>query len=166
MAYQLTNKPGALLFELLVDVWHYTIRGVYNKQWTEDEVRDYFTLLSINKTTSDHLTLCCCHYLLLQHIAKSPDKFDESMIAYVEKDKRRYPQLYQLPTPPAAWSIGSIKQHVESVMHLSMNTQKAVFRLILHWAADLDQGPSLKKYLQPLIESVQSLRVPFPPCCM
>ena len=51
-------------------------------------------------------------------------------------------------------------------MHLSMNTQKAVFRLILHWAADLDQGPALKKYLQPLIESVQSLRVPFVPCRM
>jgi hypothetical protein len=88
------------------------------------------------------------------------------MIAYVEKDKRRYPKLYQLPTPPAAWSIGFINQCVETIMHLSMNTQKAVFRLILHWAADLDQGPALKKYLQPLVESVQSLRVPFAPCRM
>ncbi len=165
--YQLTNKPGALLFELLADAWHYTIRRfVDDKQWTKDEVRDYFTLLCINKTTIDHFILCCCNHLLLQHIAEGPDKFDESMIAYVEKDKRRYPKLYQLPTPPAAWSIGFINQRVETIMHLSMNTQKAVFRLILHWAADLDQGPALKKYLQPIIESVQSLRVPFVPCRM
>ena len=47
-----------------------------------------------------------------------------------------------------------------------MNTQKAVFRLILKWAAELDQGPPLKKCVKPLIDSVHILRVPFVPCRM
>jgi hypothetical protein len=49
-------------------------------------------------------------------------------------------------------------------MHLAMNTRKAVFKLVLHWAASLDQGPALKKCLQSLLESVKELRLPFIPC--
>jgi hypothetical protein len=49
-------------------------------------------------------------------------------------------------------------------MHLAMNAQKAVFKLVLHWASLKDQGPALKKRLQPLIKSVKRLRLTFIPC--
>jgi hypothetical protein len=49
-------------------------------------------------------------------------------------------------------------------MHLALNTQKAVLKLVLHWASSLDKGTELKKRLQPMIESVHNLRLPFVPC--
>jgi hypothetical protein len=51
-------------------------------------------------------------------------------------------------------------------MHLSMNTQKAVLRLVLHCAADSDCGAALKNCLTPSIELVQDLRLPCIPCHM
>ena len=46
-------------------------------------------------------------------------------------------------------------------MHLAMNTQKAVFKLVLHWASSLLHGPTLMKRLQPLVTHVQLLRLPY-----
>ena len=165
--YQLATNPGTLTFDLLLDAWSYAIRRfLFDKQWSKEEVLDYFTMLCINKTTIARFTLCCCNVLLLNSLKESPNNFDAQMVAYVEKDQMRFPLLYQIPAPPAAWSICTINQRVETIRHLSMNTQKAVFRLILKWAADLDQGPALKKFVEPLIDSVHILRVPFVPCCM
>ena len=62
--------------------------------------------------------------------------------------------------------IGTMEQRVETIMHLSMNTQKAVFRLILQWASDMDQGKGLRDRLEPMVHSVQSLRLPYIPCRM
>jgi hypothetical protein len=72
------------------------------------------------------------------------------MVVYVEMDCVCNAYLYKAPAWPAVWSIGSINQRVEIIMHLSMNTQKSFLRLILQWAGS-------QKYLQPLIELVQSL---------
>jgi hypothetical protein len=88
------------------------------------------------------------------------------MIAYVKHQRTIRSLLYQIPSPPASWSIGSMCQRVETIMHLSMNTQTAVLRLVLHWAADSDCGTVLKICLTPLIESVQDLRLLFIPCRM
>jgi hypothetical protein len=57
-------------------------------------------------------------------------------------------------------------QRVETIMHLAMNTQKAVFKLVLQWASSMEKGKELKKRIKPLIESVQGLRLPYIPCRM
>ncbi len=95
-----------------------------------------------------------------------PDEYDEDVVAYVKQDHVGHPQLYELPLPPSVWNIGSMNQRVETIMHLAMNTQKAVLKLVLQWASDLDRGPALRKLLQPLVESVQVLRLPYLPCRM
>jgi hypothetical protein len=51
-------------------------------------------------------------------------------------------------------------------MHLAMNTQKAVFKLVLHWASSMEKGTELKKRIKPLVESVQELCLPYIPCRM
>jgi hypothetical protein len=86
-------------------------------------------------------------------------------MAFVSKDCVCHPQLYTLPEPPSSWRIGTIHQKVETIMHLAMHTQKAVLKLVLHWASSLDKGTELKKRLQPMLESVHNLRLPFVPCC-
>jgi hypothetical protein len=163
--FSLTDKPGALSFELLIDAWHFAIqRFVYKKDWSKDQVTAYLSMLCINKATIAHFTLCCCNFLLVQNLDATPKEYNDSMSAYVNHDRTCHPGLYSLPAPPSAWSIGELGHRVETIMHLAMNTQKAVFKLVLHWASSMDQGPALKKKLKPLLESVKVLRLPFIPC--
>ena len=163
----LTARPGVLSFELLVDAWQFALRKfVHDRQWSKEDVRLYFTLLCINKATIDVFTLQGSNYLLVRDMAESPAEYAEDVVEYVKAEQESHPHLYALPTPPASWGIGSMNQRVETIMHLAMNTQKAVMKLILHWSADAGLGPTLKKRLQPLITSVQAMRLPFLPCRM
>ncbi len=163
--YSLTDKPGSLTFEILVDAWQYALRRfVHDTTWSKEDVRAYFTLLCINKGTIDDFICRCSNYVLLQHINKFPQEYDDDVMDFVSKDCVCHPQLYALPDPPSSWRIGTIHQKVETIMHLAMNTQKAVLILVLHWASSLDKGTELKKRLQPMIESVHNLRLPFAPC--
>ncbi len=162
--FELSNHPGLLSFEILTDAWTFALRRfVYDKTWTKEEVKTYLSLLCINKATIEHFTRCCCNYLLLQDLNNRPGDYDLDVVAYVKKDYFGHPQLYQLPSPPSAWSIGTMDQRVETIMHLAMNTQKAVFKLVLQWASSMEKGKELKNRIKPMIESVQELRLPYMP---
>jgi hypothetical protein len=139
---------------------------VYDKKWTKEEVKTYLSLLCINKATIEYFTRCCCNYCLLQDLNNRPGDYDSNVVAYVNKDYFEHPQLYQLPLPRSAWSIGTMDQRVETIMHWAMNTQKAVFKLVLQWASLMEKGKELKNRIQPLIESVQELRLSYIPCRM
>jgi hypothetical protein len=161
----LTDKPGPISFELLIDAWHFAVqRFVCKKDWSKDQVQAYLSMLCINKATIADFTLRCGNYLLVQNLDARPEEYHVTMLAYVNNDRACHPHLYSLPAPPSAWNIGTLGQRVETIMHLAMNTQKAVFKLVLHWASSLDQGPTLKRKLQPLLESVKVLRLPYIPC--
>jgi hypothetical protein len=165
--FELSNHPGLLSFEILRDTWNFAFRRfVYDKKWTKEEVKTYLTLLCINKATVEYFTRCCCNYLLLQDLNNRPGNYDSDVVAFVKKDYFGHPQLYQLPLPPSAWSIGTMDQRVETIMHLTMNTQKAVFKLVLQWASSMEKGKELKKRIKPMIESVQELRLPYISCRM
>jgi hypothetical protein len=165
--FSLLGKPGKLSFELLIDAWHFALRQfVHEAQWTKEEVKSYLALLCINKGTVDNFVLCCGNYLLAADMAAMPEEYDTEMTAFVKADKLEHPSLYLLPAPPSAWSIGTIDQRVETIMHLAMNTQKAVLKLVLHWASGSDNGSALRKRLLPLVTSVQALRLPYIPCRM
>jgi hypothetical protein len=154
--FELSNHPGLLSFEILTDAWNFALRiFVYDTKWTKEEVKTYLLLLCINKATIEYFTRCCCNYLLLQDLNNRPGNYDSDVVAYVKKDYFGHPQLYQLPSPPSAWSIGTMDQRVETIMHLAMNTQKAVFKLVLQWASSMEKGKELKNRIQPMIESVQ-----------
>jgi hypothetical protein len=162
----MTDKPGLLSFELLDDAWNYAIRQfVHTKQWHKEDVKSYFTMLCINNTTHENCILCCCNYLLVEAMRDKPNQYADKMVAYVKHQRTVHPLLYQVP-PPVRLEYWIHLPTRETIMHLSMNTQKAVLRLVLHWAADSDCGPVFKRSLTSLIESVQDLRLPFLPCRM
>jgi hypothetical protein len=138
--FKLSNHPGWLSFEILMDAWYFALRRfVYDKKWTKEEVKTYLTLLCINKSTMEYCTRCCCNYLLLQDLNNMSGNYDSDVVAHVKKDYFGHPQVYQLPPPPSVWSIGSMDQTVETIMHLAMNTQKAVFKLVLQWASLMEK---------------------------
>jgi hypothetical protein len=62
---------------------------------------------------------------LVEDLKDIPENYDKDVVSYVNQDRISHPKLYQLPLPPFAWSIGTINQRVETIMHLAMNTQKA-----------------------------------------
>jgi hypothetical protein len=130
--FELSNHPALLSFEILMDAWNFALRRfVYDKKWTKEEVKTYLTLLCINKSTIKYFTRCCCNCLLLQDLNNMPGNYDSDVLGYVKRDYFGHPQLYQLPPPPSVWSIGTMDQRVETIMPLVMNTQKAVFKLVL-----------------------------------
>jgi hypothetical protein len=164
---QLTVKPGMLDFELLLDGWNHAIRQfVHDKTWTKKQIQAYFNLLCINEATVDNFLRCCGNYLLLASIALTPQKYDATVLINIESQRAVNPKLFDLPPPPLAWAIGSINQRVETIMHMAMNTQKAVFKLLLQWCANLEHGQTLRTRLKPLVDSVQGLRLPFVPVRM
>ncbi len=55
---------------------------------------------------------------------------------------------------------------VETIIHLAMHTQKAVFRLVLYCASSMEKGKELKKSIKTFIDSVQGLCLPYVPCRM
>jgi hypothetical protein len=95
-------------------------------------------------STIEYFTRCCCNYLLLQDLNNMPGDYDSDVVAHVKKDYFGHTQLYQLPSPPSAWNIGTMEQRVETIMHLAMNTQKAVFKLVLQRASSMEKGKELK----------------------
>jgi hypothetical protein len=104
--FGLSNHPGLLSFEILTDAWLFALRRfVYDTKWTKEEVKTYILLLCINKATIEYFTRCCCNYLLLQDLNNRPGDYDSNVVAYVNKDYVGHPQLYQLPSPPSAWSL-------------------------------------------------------------
>ena len=165
--YQLSTKPGFICFGLLIDAWNHGIRMfVTEKLWGKKEIEAYFTMLCINMATIDQFLLCCRNYMLVEAITYTPQNYDHEMKDHIATDSALYPDIYKLPSHPTGWHIGTINQRVETIMHLAMNTQKAVFKLLLQWAASLDLGPTLRKHLSPLVEVVQNLRLPFLPVRM
>jgi hypothetical protein len=47
--------------------------------------------------------------------------------AYVKKDYFGHPQLYQLPSPPSGWSIGTMDQRVETIMGFQVSASMGIF---------------------------------------
>jgi hypothetical protein len=65
----LTDKPGPISFELLIDAWHFAVqRFVCKKDWLKDQVQAYLSMLCINKATIADFTLRCGNYLLVFEI--------------------------------------------------------------------------------------------------
>jgi hypothetical protein len=165
--HQLTMHPGLLTFSVLVDAWHYGLRKfVHEQQWTDKDIYAYFSLLCINPATITHFTTCGGNFLLVQAMAEHPNEYGADLLAEICADRAEHPQMYELPAVPAAWGIGTMNQRVEAIMHLAMNTEKAVFKLVLKWATLSANGITLRRHLTPLIESVSGLRLPYVPVRM
>jgi hypothetical protein len=61
--FELSNHPGLLSFEILTEALNSALRRffVHDKKLTKEEVKTYFTLLCINKSTIEYFTRCCCN---------------------------------------------------------------------------------------------------------
>jgi len=162
--YSLASAPGILSFALLIAGWQYAkSQFVVSRLWSQNQVEDYFGLLCINKATTDNFTECCRNHLLLQDMAAHPNEYDDEELASVPINHQKHPHLYIVPGPPSAWHIGTMNQRVGTIMHLAMNTQKAVLKLVLHWASSNKFGPALYKQLGSLIQHFLTLRLLFLP---
>ena len=108
--------------------WEHRIDEFVNQaRWVEADVKLYFGTLCINEATSDGFIDTCRRQIYLRQMEDNEESFSADQIAQFEADRTLDPESYELPPPPAMWSIGDTEDKTEGIMHLSMGMQKAVF---------------------------------------
>jgi hypothetical protein len=165
--YLLISRPGKLSMAMLIAGWKYaTNKFMVEHTWTQPNVEEYFNLLCINAATTELFTTCCRNSVLLNEMTTNPENYPPGMLEFVHTNQMEHPHMYKVPPSPAAWNIGTLDQRPETIMHLAMNTQKAVLKLILHWASGFGRGTALIKRLTPLVSLVQRMRLDYLPVRM
>ena len=162
---ELFRGPGRLVSKLLKASWEHCIDEFVNQaRWVEADVKLYFGILCINEATIGAFIDTCRRQIYLRQMEDNQDSFSADQIAQFEDDKALDPESYELPPPPAMWSIGDIEDKTEGVMHLSMGIQKAVFKFIILWATGHNLGASLQRRLAENLGAIQNLKVAYCPC--
>jgi hypothetical protein len=160
----MVDMPGLLTFPLLKEAFEYAVsKFAIQFNWSSKQVTSYLLLLCVSQLTIDKMITQCRNHVVLQEMTNAPHEFDNQAVQYTLLDANCDPGSYLLPVAPPMWSIGSIYQRVETVMHLSMGVQKAVAKLCIQWAKRYGQGIALTKRLSSMLKSIQLLRLSFLP---
>jgi hypothetical protein len=167
------NTPGADLFmgpgrlpsSLLIEAWNYSIDMFAVKHlWLEADVKRYFQQLCINDATISYFLSKCRRHVYLFEVTNNPEEYTQYEIATTIREANENPGSFELPQPPAMWLIGDTDDKTEGIMHLSMGTQKAVFKFIISWATENKNGSALQRRLAQNLGAVQDLKVAYCPC--
>jgi hypothetical protein len=167
------DTPGATLFEgpgplpssLLIDAWNHGINMFAHKAcWLESDVKRYFKQLCINDATVAAFISSCRRYVYLREMSNNREEYSLEEIENTILDAQLHPESYELPLPPAMWSLGDTKDKTEGIMHLSMGIQKAIFKFVIRWSTENKNGSKLQRRLADSLGAVQDLKVAYCPC--
>ncbi len=161
----LFSGPGRLSSCLLIDGWNHCFEmfAVQHK-WSEADVKNYLGRLCLNDATVTMFVDCSRRFVLLKDFADNPDECPEDEVAEVQQDALENPANYEKPKAPAMWFLSDMEEKPEGIMHLSVGTQKAVFKFIVRWASENKRGAALQRRLADGLCSLQELKVSHCPC--
>lgn len=138
------NHGGGLIdTSVLVSAWREACAAVVATTWSDASVKVYLKVLCVNDATVKRLIDQCKQHLLWQEIGRDPDNYDEPTKALYRRKYAVNPRLFAIPEPPAAWTLCSLGEHPETIMHLSGGVQKAVAKFVHRYATSLGNGPAL-----------------------
>lgn len=161
----LFKGPGKLASSLLLAGWNHCIQMYAVRHvWIESDVKKYLGQLCINDATVTMFIDACRRYVFLQDIRDHPEDYSHNEVADSIRDLHDNPKSYDLPDPPAMWSLSETEEKPEGIMHLSMGVQKAIIKFIIRWASENKQGTALQKRLSQGLTSVQELKISYCPC--
>jgi hypothetical protein len=144
IAGQAYNHGGGRIdTPLLISAWREACAAVVAGQWTDATVKVYLKTLCVNDATVKTLLDQCKQHVLWQDIGNDPDNYDEPTKTYYRRKFAANPRLFLVPEPPAAWILGSLSLHVETIMHLAGGVQKTVAKFVHRYATSLGKGPAL-----------------------
>jgi hypothetical protein len=144
IAGQEFNRGGGQIdTPLLIRAWREACVAVVAGQWTDATVKVYLKTLCVNDATVKGLIDQCKQHILWQDIGNDPDNYDEPTKAYFRRKFAANPRSFIIPEPPAAWMLGSLSLHVETIMHLAGGVQKSVAKFVHRYATLLGKGPAL-----------------------
>jgi hypothetical protein len=131
--------------------------GVWNRQ----DVRRYFELFCIAPALTKQFL-----EQSQKHMAARESKIIGSEAFSSEQERNSFlrdtlanPSAYTPPSVPAIWNATTIRNLPESVMHLAMNLQKAVLKLMFVYANSKSMGTHLVHRSQPLLRMIEKLVV-------
>jgi hypothetical protein len=152
---EITFQDTSLAFEFAFK--RYVSEGL----WNRTDVTTYLELFCIAPATiSSFLLQSQNHMAGLEARKENSEAFgSEDERLAVLRDSKDNPHMYHAPKVPSIWKLTTLRQLPESVMHLAMNLQKAVLRLIIAFAVSKKMGTSFIERCQPVLQMIQNLRV-------
>jgi hypothetical protein len=157
--FHLQKKPGKLSFSLLKEAWEYAI-GKFGGRWNIGQLEAYLGLLCVDAATVKYFLSRTKQHILFRRVQREPEAVGEhTLVAEIIRDQNENPTKFTLPPSPAAWSIGTLDQRVEAVMHLGMNVTKAIAKFVYRWATSKRIGGSVTKRANQLINTLKALRL-------
>ena len=131
------------------------------RDWSEATVKEYLGLHCLDKAHVARFMVCAKRQLVLQEldVPGSPMWEDEQhrldTIAHVEAN----PMEYEMPSPPAIWSMFGIDDLAEAPMHLAQNCQKALLRTAIKYCSTFGRKAELIRRFSDLLEKVKALHL-------
>jgi hypothetical protein len=134
---------GALDFTTLRQAWHEACQAVTDGRWSDTTTILYLKTLCVNEATIKAMINQCRNHVLWTEMGEDPESYDPQTLASYRKQFAANPARFQIPEPPAAWFLGTLGLHVETIMHLAGGVQKAVAKFVHRYATTLGNGPAL-----------------------
>jgi hypothetical protein len=131
---------GAIDFTLLIAAWQEACGAVTAGRWTDTAALLYLKTLCVNEATVKAMLHQCRNYMLWTEIGADPESYDAPTCATYRQQFAANPDRFAIPLPPAAWSLGTLSLHVETIMHLGGGVQKAVAKFVHRYATSLGHG--------------------------
>jgi hypothetical protein len=142
---------GVVDTDVLIPAWKEACAAVVGGRWSDTTVAIYLKTLLVNDATIKAMLMQCHDYLLWIAIGHDPDSYDPQTRATYRRMHAADPTRFTIPGPPAAWQLGSLSLHVETIMHLAGGVQKAVAKFVHRCATSVNHGPALTTRLAFLI---------------
>jgi hypothetical protein len=140
----LFHGPGRLSSALLLSGWNHCIdMFIHQNKWMVEDVKKYFKQLCLNDYTIDGFIDQARRHILILDVENNPDNYEGGKAEEHTAHSRDFPHLYRLPEPPAMWQLGETEDKTEGIMHLSMGTQKAIFKFIHRCMTQFNKGTAL-----------------------
>jgi hypothetical protein len=139
----LNSGGGEITFTLLIAAWREACAAVTCGLWTDTTTLTYLKTLCVNEATIKAMLHQCRNYVLWTEIGDNPENYDAQTCAAYRRQYAANPEQFVIPEPPAAWLLGTLDLHVETIMHLAGGVQKAVAKFVHRYATSLGNGAAL-----------------------
>ena len=158
------NGPGRLSHDILKAVWNFAVQQyAIDESWTDTMFKTYCNTYCFYGDTYVQLKAQCNRIQLLHQAQNtgntSMPHFTQAQQTKIIIDADKHPLKYQIPPPPAAWSFGGLEDHIETIMHLCMGIQKALFQFVFTWSSQYENGEHLITMLSYHLRQIKNLRL-------
>ena len=156
----LINHPGYLSPGMLKSAWEFCFhRFNIQRDLNEKQVRWYLQMHCFNNEVIENFIDCSRNCMILEDCQTRPEMIDDDLLVdRMLLDFSENPGNYKPPQiPPFLELVDSFSVCTETPMHQLMGVTKAIFTLVLEWAAGLSRQSNLIADINARLESIRCM---------